>query len=322
MSLYDAPGRDYTSSPDDLEGDNQPRGPLCSCCSTVIDGGADRTYSVSGVAQIHNRASRLAGTVARQGPRWRGQIKIDQPQRIIEVTLRLGAKNSTGATSRYPTTEAVSNEQFARELGTIKGTIERAWNKPYTVVIVDDKCGEQRFQIRYVADLRVVTSTWGHYTIDFINVRNTRRDIFDPNGIASWRSWVAQGAWTAKWNLGGPRSASSLATGRSPVMEPHEFGHMIGLWDEYEEFRDLNADGDGNDRVNGVWEADRGGVNYRYPNGASETHAANGELMASMRQRRARPARYSISVLFAVKEILERQGRSIRNIYTIGQPSS
>lgn len=325
MSLYDAPSRDYGSSADDVAGGtNQPRGSLCSCCSTVIRGNADRRYTVAGIAQMRHQDSILAGQVGRRGPVWKSAVTIDQPQRIIQVRTDLGAVNATGRTSHYPGTQAISNDRLNAELAAIKGAIERAWNKPYTMVIVDDKCGEQRFVVQFVANLRVVSGTWGHYTIDFINVPGTNNALVDRGGIASWRSWVQQEAFRAKFNLADARSASSFGSNRGDTLEPHEYGHMLGLWDEYVEFRDYNQDGDGTDRVNvnGVtrWEIDRGGVKYDYPNGADEFARANGELMASMRHRRARPARYSISVQFAVKEILEAQGRRISNIYTVGQP--
>ncbi|MEM9695759.1 MAG: hypothetical protein AAGA56_24665 [Myxococcota bacterium] len=301
----------FRSTPDALAGGPPtPRGQVCECCTNILR--LDRRFVLEGKLEqllsreSTGRESRPDGTNGRDRVEWKADVSIDGSRPKVTVKSRLRAINKTGDTRSYPGTVAMTDEELGRLLPPIAAHIERTWNKPYVLRVIDDKCGEQRFPINFDVEF---TSTSPHYDVHFVNVDGFGT-LPDPRGVMSGRSYVAQADYFSKWNLRGPNGwLGSRGTKRT---EAHEYGHMLGLIDEYEELRDLNNDGDGLDgRINGRWEVDRGGMRYTFPNRPPEIARPNGELMSNMRQARARPARYGITVLYAAKEILERSGRTV-----------
>ena len=127
-------------------------------------------------------------------------------------------------------------------------------------------------------------------------------------------------------------------------LEAHEYGHMLGLLDEYFELRDIDGDGDGLDlieynlntttptgrvfqnaggrplpgydprRFTYRWEADRGGMQYTWPAVTglpSEASPDERGFMGGMNERSATRRPYIITVAYAVIEVLRQNGRTV-----------
>jgi len=319
VSLYEPASGDYTTTPEGLTGaSDRPRGAVCACCSTSLSARRRRGFEAEGINQYRNQRSAQPHLYSREGSVWRATVSIFQAHDLIQVNTRIGAINATHDTGAFPGTRGVEDAFLARQLGRIKASIESSWNaRPYRIVIVDDTCGRQRFRVQFVVDLTMGSSGSNDYNVQFVNVPWGRGGA-TANGGVSHRSYVLQGSFGGMWNLADSRSASEL--GRGGAMEAHEYGHMLGLLDEYEEFEDFNRDGDGLDLVGGRWEADRGGMHYVYPSGDQEVARADGNLMHTPSGRIARPARYCITVLYAVLEVLRGEGRRVGDAYIEGQP--
>ncbi len=221
---------------------------------------------------------------------WTGEVFVASDGTRGEVTVfsRIQAVNKTMDTVTYPQTTAVSDADLATRVVKIPPAIERAWNaRGYKLKITDAKCGERVFDVKFI--VRMVESG-GHYMINFVNVpgMGTVNDAF---GVGSGRSYILPPN-RGKFNLGDPRSASKDMG--SECLEPHEYGHMIGLVDEY---LDVGMD--------------RGGVRYEFPDKSTETAAVNGELMGSMTRTTAQPDRYCVTIAYAAIAVLEANGCAV-----------
>lgn len=220
---------------------------------------------------------------------WMGEVFVasDGTKGTVTVFQRHLAVNKTSDTTSYPDTVAVSDADLATKVAKIPAAIERAWNaRPYKLKITDAKCGERLFEVKFV--VRMVQSG-EHFKLDFVNVAGmgTANDV---RGILSGRSYILPPD-RGKFNLGDSRSATDDG---DECLEPHEFGHMIGLKDEYLDVPH-----------------DRGGVKYEFPDKTTETAAVNGELMGSMSTKTAQPTRYCVTIAYAAIAVLEANGCAV-----------
>jgi hypothetical protein len=222
---------------------------------------------------------------------WTGEVYVasDGTRGTVTVNHRIKALNKTADTVRYPATMALSNEDLAARLAGIPAAIETAWNaRPYKLKITDAICGERLFDVRF--HVRMVEGD-EHYVIDFVNVPYTVKTL-DIHRVESRRSYILSPNW-GKWNIADPHSATDDDRNNN-VLEPHEFGHMIGLKDEYPDA-----------------EYDRGGVQYDFPDGRRETAAVNDELMGTMGIKKAEPLRYCVTIAYAAIGVLEANGIAV-----------
>ncbi|UQA63189.1 hypothetical protein [Polyangium aurulentum] len=222
---------------------------------------------------------------------WKGEVIVESDGTSGTVTVYHGIKalNKTSDTGSYPDTVPMNNEDLAARIAKIPPAIERAWNaRPYRLKITDAQCGERLFVVTFI--VQIVTSG-EHFTIDFVNVpgMGTANDV---RGILSGRSYILPPD-RGKFNLGDPRTASDNNASQD-CLEPHEYGHMIGLKDEYLDVPH-----------------DRGGVKYEFPDGTRETVAVNGELMGNMEIKTARPPRYCVTIAYAAIAVLESHGCAV-----------
>jgi hypothetical protein len=274
---------DYTAEPEEItQLRNQAASASAGCCHCAC--------SWSGTFESTGKLLQLAlDGVTPNGEKdrsWTGEVYVasDGTRGTVTVYHRLKAVNRTGdTTGRYPETIPMTNEDVAKRVAKIPAAIEKAWNdKPYQLKITDEICGERLFDVRF--HVRMVESG-EHYTLDFVNVPGMgTRD--DAEGVGSGRSYILPPN-RGKFNLGEGRTA----TDNNPfenVLEPHEFGHMIGLIDEY-----LDT------------EYERNGVRYEFPNGTTETAGVNEELMGRMTHKTARPSRYCVTIAYAAIKVLE-----------------
>ncbi len=220
---------------------------------------------------------------------WTGEVFVasDGKKGTVTVFHRLQALNKTTDTTKYPDTTAVSDADLETMVAKIPPAIEKAWNaKGWKLKITDKKCGERLFDVKFTA--RMVASD-AHYKLDFVNVpgMGTSNDVM---GISSGRSYILPPN-RGKFNLGDSRSATD---GGDEELEPHEFGHMIGLKDEYLDVPH-----------------DRGGVKYEFPDKTTETVAVNDELMGNMAHKTARPNRYCVTIAYAAIAVLEANGCTV-----------
>ena len=221
---------------------------------------------------------------------WTGEVFVASDGTKGEVTVyqEHRAVNKTADAASYPGTTAVSDADLAAKVAKIPPAIERAWNgRAYKLKITDAKCGLWVFDVKFI--VRMVERA-GHYTINFVNVpgMGTANDAY---GVGSGRSYILPPD-RGKFNLGDSRSATDDAD--EECLEPHEFGHMIGLIDEYKDVP-----------------MDRGGVKYEFPDKSTETAAVNEELMGSMGFKTPRPPRYCVTIAYAAIAILEANGCAV-----------
>jgi hypothetical protein len=89
---------------------------------------------------------------------------------------------------------------------------------------------------------------------------------------------------------------------QADIVEAHEYGHMLGLKDEY------------NDHAR-----NRGGVEYILPDGTTQQAKGQEHLMDTMnKQQDARQARYAITIAYAVQDMLNDNGRAVSRNKIIG----
>lgn len=273
-------GTDYTLTPDELTGlRTQSASAIAGCCTCVF-----RKDGKHGPFKKIVQLKKDGVTPNKQYDNaFKAEIFIDgaAANRQVTVLTRLVALNATADTARYPGTIALEAADFAKKLEKIPPAIEAAWNaRPYKLKVTDTTCGERTFNVQFNVNL---TPSSEHFTVDFVNVPATSEDPkwVDYKRDQSWRSQVNPGSNSAKFNLADVRSATNAGGGST--LEPHEYGHMIGLKDEYRDDA-----------------KDRNGCHYTFFNGITETVGPNDELMSSMRVTTAQPERYCITISYAV----------------------
>ena len=175
-------------------------------------------------------------------------------------------------------------------------------------------CGRNIYDI--VFDPQITLSRDGksargtHFTVEIVNVppqpgQPLGPEIRDGSGILQGQSYV-QGK-SAVFNIGEGRTATdSKAAGmlnpQADIVEAHEYGHMLGLKDEY------------NDHAR-----NRGGVDYILPDGTTQQAKGQEHLMDTMnKQQDARQARYAITIAYAVQDMLNDNGRAVSRNKIIG----
>lgn len=255
-----------------------------ACCDCV--------YRKDGVHGSSGKISQLKfdGTTknGQQDTAFKAEIIIDSQSadKKVHVLTRLAALNKTSDTARYPGTVAITDEDMRTRIANIPAAIRSAWNaRPYKLRITDSKCGERLYSVKFNVDF---SASSPHYTVDFINVPDTVTTP-DYKSIASNRSYVLPSSYTAKFNLDDSRSATKSASAKT--LEPHEYGHMIGLKDEYTDEK-----------------MDRNGCIYEFFNGTTQKVGANGDLMSNMRNKTAQPERYCLTIAYAVVAIFAQNG--------------
>lgn len=277
---------DFSLTPEQLTGlRNEAATATAECCACA--------FRTDGLHPSTGKLSQLkADGVTPNGQNdsaWTGEIilKADGSTGNVYVLHKLQVVNKTADTTSYPDTVAVADDELNRRVAKIPSEIRRAWNsRPYKLKITDSKCGERTFTVEFTAEM---VSSGGHYTVDFVNVAGMGANN-DVRGVKSGRSYVLPPN-RAKFNLGDSRSATD---GGASELEPHEYGHMLGLKDEY---HDVGMD--------------RGGVSYTFPDGTAETVGANGQLMGSMGTKTAQPERYCVTVAYAVIALMEGNGFTV-----------
>lgn len=238
------PSDKFAMTPQEISGLRQKSSSAVrSCCDCVYKD--DRGRAVDGVRQVVNpRSAAQAGgpdlfTINRtlDPPEWAGEVMIDQVGRRVIVTTRMKLINKTGKRSSFTMSGSKANypNYSDEELNIIYQTkiipsIRSYWNtKPYAIEVIDGRCN-----IKYQVFFNPVLVTSGqHYEIEVSN--------------SNLRSNVAQNRRTpSKFDLLDPSSAGNPKA--SPAtLEAHEYGHMLGLLDEYVELEDFSGDGDGLD---------------------------------------------------------------------------
>ncbi|MFB9224902.1 hypothetical protein [Paracoccus cavernae] len=255
-----------------------------ACCDCVYR--EDGDHGPSGkISQL-----RFDG-VTRNGEKdtkFKAEIIIDSQSatKRIAVTTRMKSQNKTSDTARYPDTVTMSDADLQTAIARIPAAIRAAWNaRPYKLKITDSKCGERTYNVEFNA---ILTDSSPHYTIDFINVPLSSTAT-DYKGITSNRSYVLPSSYTGKFNIDDSRSATK--SGGPDTLEPHEYGHLLGLKDEYTD--------------SGL---DRNGCIYEFYDGTTENVGANGQLMGSMTTKTAQPLRYCLTIAYAVVAIFGKNG--------------
>ena len=278
---------DFSLSPEQLTGlRNEAASAVAGCCQCAVR--KDGQQAASGkIAQL-----RADGTTpnGQSDSKWTGEVIVnaDRAKGNVYVITMMRVINKTADTTTYPgtrtLTDAVVNERSTK----IPPAVRKAWNtRPYRLKITDDVCGERDFKVEFNVEM---VSSGGHYEVDFVNVDGMGTQN-DPLGIKSGRSYVLPPD-RAKFNLGDSRSATDNSG--ASTLEPHEYGHMIGLKDEYHDEA-----------------ANRGGCRYTFPDGSTEAVGANGELMGSMSHKSARPERYCITIAYTVISVLASNGINV-----------
>jgi hypothetical protein len=281
-----APTSDPGVTPAELTGLREEAANATSGCCTC-------TYRKDGTHGSSGKVQQLrADGVTPNGQtdtRFKAEIFIDGDGGKVSVLSRWQAFNRTADTTNYPGTVQVTDADLATKLARIPPAVQRAWNrKPYKLRITDDKCGERVFTVKFFVQM---VSSAAHWSVNFVNVAGmgTQNDVV---GLRSGRSYIQPGSFAGKFNLGDSRSATD--TDGDDRLEPHEFGHMIGLKDEYHDVP-----------------LDRGGCTYTFFDNSTETVGANNELMGNMTQTTARPVRYCITIAYAVVAILTENGHTV-----------
>ncbi len=298
----------------------------CCDCRVYLDQKFD--YPADALRQKHHRRSSAAGILKPdRDDRWGAEVMVDGAAKVIFVTTRLSGVNGTRDLSRAGTTP-MSDAEIEGYHSDIVAAIKRVWNaKPYRLDITDDHCAAS-YRVEFNP---MFVPSDAHYEITFYN------EPFEPNG----RSNVSISNGTANFNFGDSRSVKNS---RQAKLEAHEYGHMLGLLDEYFEFNDVDGDGDGLDlieyqlntttrtgrvfqnasgrRLAGYdpsrftyrWEADRGGMQYTWPAVTGLPPEASPDdrgFMGGMHERAATRRPYIITVAYAVIEVLRRNGRTV-----------
>jgi hypothetical protein len=281
------PTVDYSAEPEQItQLRNQSASARSGCCTCTFRK-SGRFNSTGKLEQL--KADGVTPNGHHDNP-WTGEVYVASDGARGEVTVfhRLQAVNKTAPTTTYPETTPVSDAELASRVEKIPPAIERAWNaRGYKLKITDVACGERTFDVKFI--VRMVESG-GHYVLNFVNVPGMGT-VNDVMGVSSGRSYILPPD-RGKFNLGDSRSATDHMG--EQCLEAHEFGHMIGLIDEY---RDVPMD--------------RGGVKYVFPDRSAETAAVNGELMGSMATKTAQPNRYCVTIAYAAISVLEANGCTV-----------
>ena len=255
-----------------------------ACCDCV--------YRKDGIHGSSGKISQLKfDGVTKNGQKdtaFKAEIIIDSQSadKKVHVTTRIAALNKTSDTARYPGTVALTDADMAAKVAMIPGAIRSSWNaRPYKLRITDSKCGERLYSVKFNADF---STSSPHYTVDFINVPDSVTTP-DYKSIESSRSYVLSSSYTAKFNLDDSRSATKSSSDKT--LEPHEYGHMIGLKDEYTD-----------------QPMDRNGCLYEFFDGTSQKVGANSDLMSNMKNKTAQPERYCLTIAYAVVAIFAQNG--------------
>lgn len=277
---------DFSLSPEELTGlRNQAASATANCCECAYRK-TGLQPKVSKIAQLRADGATPNGQTDND---WTGEVLVtaNGSSGNVYVITKLQVVNKTADTTSYPGTRSVTDDDLDKKVQKIPGAIRAAWNdRPYKLKITDATCGQRTFEVEFNAEM---VSSGGDYSVDFINV-DGMGTANDPRGVKSGRSYVVAPNF-AKFNIGDSRSATD---GGASELEPHEYGHMLGLKDEYEDAG-----------------MDRGGCRYSMPGGDTETVGANGELMGSMSHKKARPERYCITVAYTVMSILTSNGFNV-----------
>lgn len=247
-----------------------------ACCDCV--------YRKDGIHGSSGKISQLKfDGVTKNGQKdtaFKAEIIVDSQSadKKVYVLTRMSALNRTTDTARYPGTVEIKGEDIKTKISTIPAAIRSAWNaRPYKLRITDSKCGERQYSVKFDPSF---SASSPHYTVDFVNVPMSVTTP-DYRGIESYRSYVLPSSYTAKFNLGESRSATV----------PHEYGHMIGLKDEYTDKGQ-----------------DRNGCIYEFYDGTKQKVGANTDLMSGMQNKTAQPERYCLTIAYAVVAIFAQNG--------------
>jgi hypothetical protein len=277
----------YSAQPQEVtQVRNQAAGVCASCCKIAVKR-SGRFNSTGKIQQL--RADGVTPNGQNDSP-WTGEVSVvsDGSSGDVTVSHRLKAVNNTADATSYPGTTAVSDADFATKIAKIPPAIERAWNAPaWKLKITDAKCGERLFAVKFVVHM---VASDNHYSLNFVNVPGMG-EANDVSGVSSGRSYILPPD-RGKFNLGDSRTAADETDDES--LEAHEFGHMLGLKDEYKDVP-----------------MDRGGVKYEFPDKTHETAAVNGELMGNMAHKTARPPRYCVTIAYAAIALLEANGFAV-----------
>lgn len=298
----------------------------CCACRVYLDRKFD--YPDNALRQIHHPRSSAAKTLKpARDDKWGTEVMIDGEAQMIYATTRLSGVNGTRDLSRANTTP-MTDAEVESHYPDIISAIKRVWNaKPYRLDITDNHCAAS-YRVEFNP---VFVTSDAHYEITFYN------EPFEPNG----RSNVSISNGTAHFNFGDSRSVMRSSRVK---LEAHEHGHMLGLLDEYFEFRDIDGDSDGLDlieyqlnttiptgrvfqnasgrrlpdvdpkRFTYRWGADLGGMHYTWPAVSGLTPEASPDangFMGSMSENTANRRPYIITVTYAVIEVLRRNGRIV-----------
>lgn len=305
-----------------------------ACCTCKIV--SDKTFKPpqdSILQKHHPRSSKSKGFRRLVDNVWDAEILIDGQGKKIYITTRMRAINETGDTTR-PGNSKISDSDLNKYKERIIRSIRKAWNSSnYTIDIIDDHCINS-YKIEFNP---VFVQGNAHYEVRFYN------EPILPNG----RSVVHVHDRVAVLNLGDPHSVKNS---RRATLEAHEYGHMLGLLDEYEELSDIDGDGDGldlveyelgtNKRTGRViqdadgqdhppkdkydpskfdykWEHDFGGVQYIWPEvtglpkeASPDTRGFMGRTHETLADRKV----YLITVIYAIIDVLKQNGRSVTKI--------
>ncbi|WP_154666777.1 zinc metalloprotease [Litoreibacter arenae] len=209
----------------------------------------------------------------------------------------------------------MNDTQLATRIRSIPAAIARYWNaKPLKLDITDATCGQNIYEI--VFDPQIVLAASGarlrgvHYNVEIVNVPmqpapNPLGPLITGRRVLQGQSYVL--GYRAVFNIGESRSGtdSVSASSRNPqadILEAHEYGHMLGLKDEYNDAR-----------------FNRGGVDYELPDGTVQRASGQEHLMDTMRvEQESRQARYATTIAYAVQDILNRNGRRVSRNRIIG----
>lgn len=304
----------------------------CCACKVYLD--KQFEYPDNAVRQKHHSSSTRSGVLRHvREDKWGAEVLIDGAAKVIYVTTRIAGVNNTTDRSRAGNVP-LSDEELSAFYPGIVESIRRVWNAgPFKFDITDDHC-DSSYRIEFNP---VFDNSNPHFTISFHN------EPMEPNG----RSSIGISTGTGTFNLGDPRSVKNS---RLAKVEAHEYGHMLGLLDEYFEFEDVDGDGDGADLVEyqlgtttrtgrviqnavpGVrlplnvyepsrftyrWETDRGGMQYTWPAVTGLPPEASPDdkgFMGGMHERSAERKPYIITVVYAVIEVLEANGRKVTSM--------
>ncbi|MCO5065682.1 MAG: hypothetical protein M9924_14885 [Rhizobiaceae bacterium] len=215
------------------------------------------------------------------------------------MSTRLQAQNVTADVDRFPGTIALGEAEFRERVDRIAPAINAIWNAGSRKIrIRDEKCGERIYDVEF----NVVFAEPPHYKIEFVNVPETVTAL-DENGEESYDTYTNMSAQSAKFNLGDTESAANNQSVRI-YTEPHEYGHMIGLLEEYaDEARNIR------------------GCLYRHFGAPPEIEVSQRGLMGHGEDIGVLPARYFLPVADAVLKMLEAKGVTVTAMEIIPGPS-